>query len=387
MRIGIDASRAFADEPTGTERYAFEIIIRMFQLPEAREHEWILYVKSNFQFSMTNFQSIFNIKYLKLKIIPIGLPYLWTQAGLAFRTWVDKLDRLWVPAHTLPVLRKPGLKTVVTIHGIEYEWLPAYENKLQRWYLPWSTIYAVNQANTVIAVSEFTKSQLIARLNADPNKIKVVLEGYETNFQYSITNFKSKSSDTIFQKYKLRSKEYILFIGTIQPRKNLERLIEAYSKLQIKNDKSQKNHLKLVIAGKMGWSYEGVLAAPEKFGVQDKVIFTGYIDDYTRKELLHQALVYVQPSITEGFGLPVLEAMDALVPVVSSNGGALAEVVGEAGVLFDPEDTEEIGHKLTLVISSHSLQYELIRKGRERIRDFSWDMAARETLGIISSNL
>ena len=159
MRIGIDASRAFGQQKTGTESYSYELITQLLKLPEAKNHTWILYTKEN-----------------------IKLPYLWTQLGLAYRTWTDNLDVLWVPAHTLPIFARPGLKKVVTIHGIEYEWLPAYENWLQRWYLPLSTQYAVMSANKIIAVSEFTKQQLINRLNADADKISVIHEGinYQT---------------------------------------------------------------------------------------------------------------------------------------------------------------------------------------------------------------
>ena len=153
MRIGIDASRAFGRDRTGTENYSYEIITRMLKLPQAKKHTWILYTKEN-----------------------IKLPYLWTQVGLAYKTWTDNLDVLWVPAHTLPVLARPGLAKVVTIHGIEYEWLPAYENWLQRWYLPLSTQYAVMSASRIIAVSQFTKKQLVERLGADPKKITVIHE-------------------------------------------------------------------------------------------------------------------------------------------------------------------------------------------------------------------
>ncbi len=116
MRIGIDASRAFLDQPTGTERYSFEVITRLVALAAAKEHELILYTK----LPVTNDKWPSNVKN-----IPIPMRYLWTQLGLAFRTWVDRLDVLWVPAHTLPVIRRHVVKTVATIHGIEYEWLPS----------------------------------------------------------------------------------------------------------------------------------------------------------------------------------------------------------------------------------------------------------------------
>ena len=174
--------------------------------------------------------------------------------------------------------------------------------------------------------------------------------------------------------------KYLLFVGTIQPRKNLQRLIEAFAIL-----KAQNPMLKLVIAGKLGWMYDEVLAAPKKWGVEDKVVFTGYINEAERNSLLRNALVYIQSSITEGFGLPVLEAMAAGIPVVSSNGGALAEIVGDAGLLFDPLDVKEMRHGLSLVINSHRLRNELIKKGEARVKEFSWQKAAERTYNILIS--
>lgn len=376
MRIGIDASRAFVMNLTGTERYSYEVITRLLALPEAREHTWVLYVRPNLKFEIRNLKlnRILRASRANFKFKIVNLRYLWTQVGLAARTWIDKLDVLWVPAHTLPVLRKPGIKTVVTIHGIEYEWLPAYENRLQRWYLPLSTEYAVRSSEKIIAVSEFTKRQLVERLGAPADKITVIHEGVS----FKVAPFKALKGVTFLRKYGLRSKEYLLFVGTVQPRKNLERLIEAFSRLSTQDSK-----LKLVIAGKLGWGYEKVLELAKKHGVT----MTGYISDADRYSLLQNALVYVQPSVTEGFGLPVLEAMAVGVPVVSSNGGALAEVVGDAGLLFDPLNEEDICHKLSLVIDSHSLQNELIKKGNKRMREFSWEIAARETYSILISNI
>ena len=332
MRIGIDASRAGDLLRTGTESYSYELIKHLLALPEAKKHEWILYTKEN-----------------------IKLPRLWTQLGLAFKTWTDNLDVLWIPAHTLPILRNPKVKTVVTIHGIEYEWLPAYENWLQRWYLPLSTKFACWSSNKIIAVSQFTKNQLIERLGADPKKISVIYEG---------TNFVEPKRST------KERERYILFIGTVQPRKNLLRLIEALPL-----------GMKLVIAGKLGWNYQEVVDAAKKRNVE----ITGFVSDEKRNTLLKNALAYVQPSITEGFGLPILEAMNAGVPVVSSRGGALAEIVGEAGLLFDPFDVQDIRHKLSLVISDRKLRKKLITKGHLRVQNFSWDKAARETYSILTN--
>lgn len=358
MRIGIDASRAFGEERTGTENYSYQLITHLSKLPEASNHEWILYVKPNSQFTIHNLQSNF-----KFQII--NLPYLWTQAGLAYQTWIDNLDVLWIPAHTLPILRKPGLKTVVTIHGIEYEYLPAYENKLQRWYLPLSTKYAVHNASKIIAVSHYTAKQIKERLGGDPAKINVVYEGF-SNSQLPITNYQ-----LILNKYNLQKHKYILFIGTVQPRKNLSRLIEAHRALKSKN-------LKLVIVGKLGWNYEDLPVDKDP-----QIKFLRYINDAERDIILQNALVYIQPSITEGFGLPILEAFAAGVPVASSTGGALSEVVGDAGLLFDPYNTDDIRHKLSLVIDSQKLQKDLIAKGKTRLEQFSWQKAAKRTYSIL----
>lgn len=364
MRIGVDASRAFVSEPTGTERYSFEVITRLVALPEAKSHTWILYVRPNYQLPITNYQSNSNVQ-----IIQIPMRYLWTQAGLAYRTWIDNLDVLWIPAHTLPLLRRGSgglggrLKTVVTVHGIEYEWLPAYENVLQRWYLPLSTKYAVARADKIIAVSEFTKKQLVQRLGAPADKIEVVYEGASRNFQLPITNYQS-----ILKKFNLQKKKYILFIGTVQPRKNLERLIEAYSGLG--------SGLKLVIAGKLGWGFERVEELAKKYGV----VMTGYISDEKRYVLLHNAAVYVQPSITEGFGLPVLEAWEAGIPVATSGGGALAEITGNAGEVFDPLDVTDMRDKIKKAMADKGLP----EKGKRRLAAFSWEKAAKKTYNILT---
>jgi glycosyltransferase involved in cell wall biosynthesis len=360
MRIGIDASRAFERQRTGTENYSYQIIKTLLALPEADKHDWVIYVREG--------GKDFDIQNKRIDIVRVGLPRLWTQAGLAARTWIDKLDVLWVPAHTLPILRKPGMKTVVTIHGIEYEWLPAYENRLQRWYLPLSTRYAAATATRVIAVSQFTKRQLIERLGVQADKICVIYEGAE------IEPVKAEAAKVLSQ-WNLKKGEYLLFVGTVQPRKNLARLIEAVARM--------KKPVKLVIAGKLGWNFNDVLEAPLRFGIPQEVEIVGYINDTERNSLLLNSAGLVLPSITEGFGLPIVEAMAAGVPVAASTGGALPEVVGEAGLLFDPEDVVDICQKLTILIEDKNLRRQMVEKGICRAKEFRWEKAAQHTLKVL----
>ena len=263
-------------------------------------------------------------------------------------------------------------------------------------------------------------------MGADPAKIKVVYEG--VSFQISNSKSQISNNNQILNKYNLQKQKYILFIGTVQPRKNLARLVKAFGRLR-------RSDLKLVIAGKLGWSYQDVLETIKTERLAETVVITGYVSDADRDVLLHNAVVYVQPSITEGFGLPVLEAMAAGCPVVSSNGGALAEIANsnfphragsrpagrvpnnfqngrgrnssgaefflhsstglrpkfsakgdkfsDSAVMFDPFDIDQIAGSLKLVIENSGLRRRLIANGFERVKEFSWEKAAIETYNIL----
>jgi glycosyltransferase involved in cell wall biosynthesis len=373
MIIGIDASRAFISDRTGTENYSYHLITEMLRLPESEPHTFVLFTRPNaiLPRELDGYNNVI-VKCVKWK-------YLWTQLGLAWETWKDpQIAVLWVPAHTLPILRKPRINTVVTIHGLEYQWLPEYKNLLQRWYLPLSTMYAAKSADKLIAVSVFTADQLKKELHTNPKNIKVVHEGVELHSR----SVGALHSGSVLSRYGLMAKKYILFVGTIQPRKNLASLIEAFSQFALTNPEYH-----LVIAGGTGWMAEEVLLAPSKCGVQEKVIFTGRVGDQTLKALYHSAAIYVQPSLTEGFGLPLLEAMHAGVPVVTSDGGALREVVGDAGLVVPLADlssfSTRLGEAIETVVKNRELRRKLVANGKNRVRDLNWKKAATETLKVL----
>lgn len=335
MLIGIDASRAFIKEKTGTENYSYNLIQKLIEID--RKNHYVLYTWEN-----------------------IPWPRFWTQGGLALECLRHPPDLLFIPAHTMPVIRRPSLKVVVTIHGLEYQYLPQYYKFPQKLYLNKSTEYAVRYAGHLIAVSQWTKSQLVEKLGAKPEKITVVYEG--------VSQGSAVPEEGL---------PYILFVGTIQPRKNLVRLIEAFSKLQARDQV-----LNLIIAGKKGWMYENILAAPKKFGVGKRVKFLGYVSDEELASLYQNALFFVLPSLCEGFGLPVLEAMRFGCPVIASKAGALPEVVGDAGLLVDPYKVEEIAGAMKLMIKNSDLREALREKGFHQVRKFSWQKAARETIKV-----
>lgn len=346
MIIGIDASRAEIFEKSGTENYSKELIDALLALPEAKKHTIRLYDHSN-----------------------VPWKRLWTQGGLALELWRRPADVLFVPAHTLPLLRPPRLKTVVTIHGLEYEYLPGYYRFPQKLYLNQSTEYAVCHADRLIAVSLWTKNQLINRLGADPAKITVIHEGVGRRIlEAKERQFKPDYLRQIRHKYNL-PKDYLLFVGTVQPRKNLVRLIQALPQGE-----------SLVIAGKMGWMFEPILAAAKNRPVK----LVGRVADADLAAVYKLAKLFVWPSLMEGFGLPVLEAMSLGIPVITSTAGALPEVAGEAALLVDPQKTADLARAIKLALENEDLRQVLVEKGLCRAAKFSWAKAARSTLAVLA---
>lgn len=382
MVIGIDASRAFVSERTGTENYSWYVITQLLALPEAKKHTFILFTRPKPLIQA-------EVKRENVLIKEINHRYLWTQVGLAKATWGNKLDVLWVPAHTLPILRNPAVKTVVTIHGLEYKWLPEYHNLLQRWYLPLSTYYAACKADRIICVSDNTRDTLVKELReratliwrckGDFARFRVILEGVESKKEKLITEAEQTK---LLVKYGLKRKKYLLFIGTLQPRKNLPALITAFAKVG-----KELADYKLVISGSKGWQSKAIFEAAIRSGREERVVFTGRISEEVKKTLLNNASIYVQPSLTEGFALPLLEAMQSHVPVICTDGGAMPQVAGEAAVVVTLGDG--FANRLTKAIAKLAgdltLQKKLVRAGSERVGELSWEKVAKETLNSLVS--
>lgn len=358
--IGIDASRAFVEDPAGPEYYSLNLIKNIAKIdpPVGGQVRYRLYLrpgqKPNFQLPQ-NFEAK-----------TINLRYLWTQVGLAFETIFDPPDILFIPAHTLPLatrVLRPRLPIVVTIHGLEGKFLPQSGKFLVHFYRNWSISWAVHFATKLIAVSKDTKDDTIKTYKIQSKKIKIIHEGIDTK------RFKS------YQKIS-KYRNYILFVGTVQPRKNLVRLIRAFS--QIKDKK-----IKLLIAGRLGWLYEDVVKAPKRFNIENRVVFLGRVEDRDLPDLYKGARLFVLPSLTEGFGLPILEAQAAGAPVVSSGTGALAEVAGNGAFFINPLSVNNIKEGLEKILKDKGLREELVRKGFENVKKFSWEKTAHNTLNFL----
>lgn len=378
MNIGIDASRSFIPQRTGTENYSFNLIKSLLETD--KKNKYTLYL-NNMEKSLES--SLFNVSEISTKDRGddrnvssriIKLPRLWTQLGLAFECLVDTPDILFVPAHTLPVIRKPSLKTVVTIHDLGYEYLKEFHTFPNKIYLNWSTIYASRFASHIIAVSEATKKDLFQRFSINPEKVSVIYEGYNQELFRPIRIIEAQGK--VEKKYGLKN-DYILFVGTIQPRKNLIRLIEGFSLLARKIDK-----VDLVLVGKPGWLNEEIYKHPKKLRLEKRVHFLNYVPDNDLPDLYSAAKVFALPSLYEGFGLPVIEAMACGCPVVTSATSSLGEIGGDATILVDPYNVEEISASLYRVISENDLRRSLVSKGLKRVERFSWKNCAIETLEV-----
>ena len=365
MLIGFDASRAFVNEATGTENYSLNLLRALAKID--RKNRYRVYVRSVGSWdgrtvgkkSRSNYPTIQLSNYPdNFEFVKVSPNRLWTQIGLALETWRNPVDVLFIPAHTLPVLRKrkillggkgkeaglvrglgerlkapnpktlnktgfltykPLTKYVVTIHDLGVEYLPGYHSFPGRYYLDLASRYAAREAEAIIAVSKATKKDLVSRYKVASKKVHVVGEGVDLRF------FRPKGQKEI-QKVKSRYKisgNYVLAVGTVQPRKNLEMLIKAFKQVSGmvgRWDGGRKarptilqsynpTDLKLVIAGKLGWYYQKIIDLPKKLGIRDKVRFLGYVKDADLPSLYSGAVVFASPSLFEGFDLPILEAL------------------------------------------------------------------------------
>lgn len=223
--------------------------------------------------------------------------------------------------------------------------------------------YAAERSDLIITISKSAKSDIIKHFDIDEKKIRIVPPGIDLQ-KYSY-NYTDMELESIREKYNLPQK-YILYLGTIEPRKNIERIVKAFKKYK----KEVSDDLKLVIVGKKGWKYDNIMKLIES--METDIIITGYIDEDDKIPIYKLAQIFVFPSLYEGFGMPVLEAMASGTPVITSNTSSLPEVAGDAGILVDALNENEIFEAYRKILSDKKLQMEMIQKGLEQAKKFEW---------------
>ncbi len=359
MKIGIDASRAFLKQRTGIEEYSYQVIQNLRD--QLNDHQVILYVRKNqrVDFDLPE----------KWKVKKINFPRLWTQLGLSLEMFLHPVDTLFVPAHTVPFIHPK--KTIVTVHGLEYEFCPEAYSRFARFYMRLTIKKSCQWASEIISVSENTKKDLIDLYKVNSEKVAVIHEGYEKNLKSQISNLKKID----------RKKPYLLFIGRIEERKNISNIIKAF---EILKEKYKIPH-GLILAGKAGHGYENFKFQILNFKFKDEVLELGFVSEQKKWELLKNADVFVFPTLYEGFGIPILEAQSVGVPVVASNNSSIPEVTGDSALLVDCESSEDIAENIFELISNEILKNAIISKGLENVKRFDWASCSKSIAEILKA--
>lgn len=286
--------------------------------------------------------------------------------------WLPGCDVFHATDHLLPPLLKP--RSVFTVHDLIFRFFPEYHLPLNRWYLGLMLPRFIQRADAVIAVSESTRRDVMRLMRISSDKITVVYEGVNAAFRPLRDQAKLEE---VRARYNLPPR-FILYLGTIEPRKNLLTLLEAYLAL-VRRVESIPS---LVIAGRKGWLFQPVFDRVHALGLEERVRFTDFIQSDDTPALMNAADLFVFPSLYEGFGLPPLEAMACGIPVICSNASSLPEVVGDGGLLTDPRDVTGWASAMERVLADRRLGAELAARGMTQAGKFTWDRAAKETVSV-----
>jgi len=360
MIIGIDGNEANVSKKVGVSVYTLSLL-NFFKKKSAKELQFKIFLREK----PTNLPE--ENKYFKYEIVPGK--FLWSQIFLPLRLFKKKdIDVFFSPAHYLP--RFCPVPSVVTIHDLSYLYFPEDFLKKDLFQLKNWTKYSLKQAKKIIAVSKTTKKDIIKSYGISSDKVEVIYNGgIREHIEYPLW----KDEET-------KKNPYILYVGTLQPRKNIETLIKAFEKI-----KKLYPEFKLTIAGKKGWLYDKIFNQVADLGLENDVYFTDYITNNQLVYLYKNAFCFVLPSFYEGFGIPLLEAMSYNCPVIASYSSSLPEVGGDAVLYFDPNNPLDLVEKIKMLKDDKKIRSEFIKKGRKRIKEFSWEKCAKQTLEIIKS--
>lgn len=382
MLIGIDASRAIKQQKTGVEWYAYYVIDNLIKIDS--QNQYVLYIQNEPDEWL---KKLGERKNVKIKRLRWPFKFFWTQGRLSLEMLFNTLDVLFIPASAMPIIHPQN--TVTTIHDVGFTAYPEAYGKWQKFYLNWSTRFAVRHARKIITISEFSKQEIIKYFTPSTDKILVTHLGYDADKFRIIKN--REEINAVLAKYNIK-RPYILTVGRLEYKKNINNIIKAFTKISPELDSSlrsaplrmTKSKVKLVLAGSRGKGWEEAEFLIKKYKLQNEVIELGYVAEEDLPFLYNGAELFLFPSLYEGFGLPILEAFACGTPVACANTTSLPEVGGEAALYFDPNDVDTIAKATQAILSDENLRQELIEKGKDRIKQFSWQKCAEQTLRILA---
>lgn len=371
MTIGIDANEANVLKRLGVGEITYQLLLQ-FSKQKFTDHnlKFVIYLKDKPVNSLP--KPGLNWEY---RVVRPGK--MWTQWRLPLDLYLHnpRPDVFFTPTHYAP--RFSPLPNVISIMDLAFLYFPELFKKTDLYKLKNWTSYSAKHAKKIITISKSSKFDIIKEYKIPEEKVIVIYPGikpsaYPKPHVYNMNTIKAKFGT---------SNNFILFVGTLQPRKNISRLIESFSKV-LRDEKAPRD-LQLVIVGKKGWLYEEILRKPKELNIEEKVKFPDFVSDDELIALYQQAICFILPSLYEGFGLPVLEAMKHGCPVITSNVSSLPEAGGEAAVYVDPLSTDDISEKIIKVVNHPEIRKELKEKSKAQLAKFSWEKTAKETLKVL----
>ena len=377
MIIGIDGNEANIINRVGVNVYAFELLCSIYEVLKStpKKHKVIVYLKSHPLSDLPKETAYWQYKVLSGRS-------LWVITRLMPKLFSDtpKPDIFFTPSHYVPPFAP--LPRVCSIMDLGYLKFSAQFKKSDFWQLTIWSAWSIFISKTIIAISNSTKKDIVRHYPFASDKVAVTHLAYDSK----LFNMEVSKEDVrrVQDKYSIVSgvNEYLLYLGTLKPSKNVEGLIEAYARIVDRYPK-----FGLVIGGKKGWLYETIFEKVKDLGLENKVVFTDFVAEEDKPALIAGAKAFILPSFWEGFGLDVLNAMACGVPVIVSNVGSLPEVAEDAGIYVDPYDVDSIADAISKVLSINQVDYnKIVKAGLLQAGKFSWEKTARETLKILESS-
>jgi glycosyltransferase involved in cell wall biosynthesis len=356
--IYIDSSRfANTGHKTGVEQYSF-FLIR--ELVKKYNNEVILITPRKIN--------------LKVKQIIIPFPRLWTLFRLSWEILQNKkIDNLFVPSHVLPLIHPKN--STITIHDVVFKYSPESYSLPSRIYLNWAAKFAVKHAKNIVVPSEATKKDLIKFYKAKAEKIHVIPLGYKK----TPIKLTTGQEEGILKKYKLEKEGYFLYIGRIEIKKNTDNLIKGFE-IFAKNNANTK----LVLAGFPGYGGEKIIKNIPK-NLRNRIILTGYISEIEKEALLKNCLSFIFPSRFEGFGIPLLEAMSAKVPIIASDIPTSREIMKENALFFKKEKATDLAEQMKKISEKPLKEGELKERYEKNLKNYNWDLHSDKIYSIITN--
>lgn len=371
--IGIDGNEANVKDRVGVNQYAFKLLWEIFKLNEDKtnKHNLIVYLKNKPLYDMPKETNNFRYKIIEgggLWILTKLTPYLWRNP--------EKISLLFSPSHYIsPFLTIPCVCSIMDLGYLEFS--GQFEKKVF-WQLKYWTAISIFASKQILTISEATKKDIVRHYPFASKKVQVTYLSHDLNdSDFVVTD---KDVRRVKNTYSIVD-DYILYLGTLKPSKNIDGIIKAFA-VVIKEIKF--SNLKLVIAGKKGWLYNPLFDLVEKLNIKDKVVFTDFVPDKDKFVLRKGAKVFIQISHWEGFAIDTLSVMATGVPVIVSRVGSLPEVVGDAGIVVDHNNTESVAEGIKKVLNMEQKEYNrLVKSGIDQSKKFSWKKCATETLKIL----